>query len=102
MPVSVHVAPKRGNAIEVAPTRDVDEVISLCPLNHQRIPFGHLSERVPDKLFVAGGEVGHARGVRSIRIGGSFHVKQSRRASIAVIAWSRSSRECVAMSEIRI
>ena len=51
LPVPVHVAPERADAVEVAAAEVVDQRVALGALDDQRIvrrPDRHLGERVPD------------------------------------------------------
>jgi hypothetical protein len=64
MPVTVHVAPERRHAVDVAPPVDVDEVGPLGALDDQRLlvlPPSLLRERVPEMGAVGGGEIHEPR-----------------------------------------
>src|SRR4051794_36017291 len=62
MPVAMHVAPQRRNAVDVAAAFGVDERRPLGALDDDRLlldPALLLGERVPDVAVIVGGK-GHA------------------------------------------
>ena len=59
--VAVHVAPQRGDAVDVAPALGVDQVGALGALDDHRLlvgPSALLGERMPEAVAVAGHQLG--------------------------------------------
>jgi len=61
MPMPVHVAPERADAIEIPLSVRVDEEIALTTRDHERRPLRHLRERMPGYPLVQFLEIVHIK-----------------------------------------
>ena len=52
MPMSMHVAPERADAVEVSTTLDIEQPTAFTSRDHERRPLRHLREGMPGNLSI--------------------------------------------------
>jgi len=61
MPMPVDVAPQAAHAVQVSPAIQIEQLAPLRPLDHKRLVFRHLRERVPNVLAIPSQQFGTRR-----------------------------------------